>query len=152
MRALAVALCTTACGAPGSVFVGGSDLAGQAPEAHYASFYSGFETPIRFVIRDQAAWETFWRTMHANEFPQPDVPAIDFTTRMVVAAAMGTRNSGGYSIRIASLSAGTARVVSTSPGSQCVVPGVITQPVDAAVAPRVEGTIRFEESSEVHDC
>jgi PrcB C-terminal len=152
MRAIVIALCTFACGGPASSFFpGGTDLS-KAPETHYASWNSGFDTPVRLIIRDQTAWEEFWQTMHVNELPQPAVPGIDFTTRMVVAAAMGTRNSGGYSIRISSVSGGTAHVLATSPGTGCIVAGVITHPVDAAVIPRIEGTIRFEESAEVHDC
>ena len=154
MRWLAIALCAFACGGSGDFFRDPSDLSLQ-PETHYSSYWSGFDQPARLVIRDQGTWATFWQRMHSSVTPQPAVPTVDFASRMVVAAAMGTRNSGGYSIVVASMSTGadaTANVVSTSPGTNCVVTGALTQPLDAAVVPRVEGTVKFVESTKVHDC
>jgi PrcB C-terminal len=158
MRWIVIPLCALACGGPVLFDAAGAQQAGHpAPEAHYSAFYSGFEQPVRLVIRDQAAWEAFWRTMQAGRSPIAPAPAVDFGTRMVVAVAMGMRNSGGYSIRVDWVAPGssaelTAHVTSTSPGERCAVTAALTQPVDAAVVPRDDRDVAFEDHSETHDC
>ena len=74
---------------------------------------------------------------------------------MVLAAAMGNRNSGGFTIAIDRLSFGSevlVDVLATSPGRNCAVTASLTQPVDAVVVSRTDAPVRFQESATVHDC
>ena len=74
---------------------------------------------------------------------------------LVLVAAMGSRNSGGFAIRIDSVRVanGTARawVTERSPGSSCVVTGAITEPTDAVVIPRV-AAVEWSERAQVVPC
>ena len=123
--------------------------------AGYAG-YSGLKEPARLVIRDAEAWASLWATVHEGMWPQPALPTIDFGTEMVVAAALGTRPTGGYAIRIAEATqtaAGlTVSVEAWSPGEECGVTAAITAPVDLVRLPRAEGPVAFEESSAVFEC
>ena len=107
------------------------------------------------MIRDAGAWAAFWNQLHLTESEVPALPAVDFNRQMVLAAAMGTRYSGGYSIAVEQVSFGSevlVEVLATSPGMGCVVTLALTQPVQAVVVSRSEAPVRFQESSTVHDC
>lgn len=103
----------------------------------------------RLVMRDAAAWAAFWDEFSARIEPQPDPPAVDFTTHMVIAATMGQKTSGGYTISVEEVAEkdGTmyALVKETSPGATCVNITVMTAPAVAVTVPRHEGTVAFVE-------
>ncbi|HEY5163212.1 MAG TPA: protease complex subunit PrcB family protein, partial [Terriglobales bacterium] len=98
--------------------------------------YQVFASETMLVVRDQQSWQSLWSQMTANQFPAPQLPAVDFTKDMVLVTAAGTRPSGGYSISITdaveSSGSVTVNVTITSPGSNCGVPTVVTSPVDVA--------------------
>jgi hypothetical protein len=119
-------------------------------------FSSGIDQPMTQVIRTQAEWETLWRWITARG-SQPHVPpAIDFDRDMLLAAAMGTRPSGGYSIEIDRVAEGEteliAHVVRTSPGSRCGVTAALTQPVDVVSVPISPKPVRWVFRDQVRDC
>lgn len=108
------------------------------------------------VIRDPDAWSTLWQRIHATTTPAPEMPAIDFNREMVVAAALGTRNSAGYDVLLTEASevSGriTVRVLELSPGSSCATAAVLTQPVDLATLPRTAEPVEFVATSKVREC
>lgn len=118
--------------------------------------YTGFVQRDRLVIRDAEAWSQFWNQAHSNVMPQPSVPSIDFTRNMVVAATMGSRGSGGYSIRIDPVYAADDAlyvvVEERSPGAGCVTTAAITAPAAAVRIPRAGGSVSFVERSETFNC
>jgi hypothetical protein len=125
------------------------------PDQRYSASYSGFDQPARLVVRDAAAWQAFWEQMYVGYLPQPPLPAVDFSNQMVIAAAMGKRSSGGFTISIENVSPGAevlVKVVSTSPGPCCGRTLAVTQPVDVVVVPRSDAPVRFEERAETRDC
>jgi hypothetical protein len=117
---------------------------------------SGLRDSLRTVIRDQAAFAELWARMYAPYGERPPVPDVDFDREMIVAAALGTRSSGGYAIYLDSATiAGDALVVHVRrvrPGSTCGATGALTEPVDLARAPRDARPVRFVEHSEVRQC
>jgi hypothetical protein len=110
----------------------------------------------RVVIRDAAEWERFWGAIVAAVSPSPPVPEIDFERQMVLAAAMGQRPSGGYTIDIDAvyLSGGTVFVVvkSVNPGPTCGGASVMTAPVVAVAIDRLDAPVHFVERTETTDC
>jgi hypothetical protein len=118
--------------------------------------YSGVRSPATLVVRDAAAWAQLWEEIHATVEPKPDLPAIDFGQEMIVAAAMGSRNSGGYNILLTKASEGTEgveiEVLETSPGAGCAVTLALTQPIDLARVERRYGPVRFVVRQQVRDC
>lgn len=131
-------------------------LSAEPIEAVAGSSYTGIEDRRRLVIRERAEWEAFWRELAANQIPTPPAPEIDFGRSMVVAATMGTRPTGGYSIAIDEVawSGGTIRVtvVETSPGEDCVLTQALTAPVAAVEVERREGEAVFVEREEPYAC
>lgn len=120
-------------------------------------YYSGIEESRRAVIRSDLAWPGFWVELQGSLRPQPPVPSIDFSRDLVIAAAMGQRSSGGYSIEIREVAADEGKlfavVVEVSPGANCFVTAALTQPVDVVRVPGMAGRdVAFVERKETHDC
>lgn len=117
---------------------------------------SGHLEAGRVVIRDAAEWELYWAKIVAQVSPSPPVPQVDFDRQVVVAAAMGQRPSGGFTIAVDAvfLKSGTVHVVvkSVAPGRNCGVASVMTAPVVAVTIDRVEAPVRFVERTETMEC
>ena len=122
----------------------------------YYRYSSGYPDSARLIVRDNSAWSTLWTRIVSNHGPTPATPAIDFANEMVIAVAMGTRSSGGYTIRIAAVEQRTddiaVTVVSTSPGRSCGTTAALTAPMDIVRVPRSDLPVRFIEQATVHDC
>src|SRR5688500_5722691 len=69
----------------------------------YFRFNNGVTTARRSVIQDVATWSALWAQIVSTHSPKPPVPAVDFSREMVLFAAMGTRNSGGFVMSIDSV-------------------------------------------------
>ena len=148
----------SACAQPNGPDPLATDIPIQRLSAEPYSFEwnSGFRVSNRQVIRDLAAWGKAWATIHENKGTKPPLPDIDFTTDMVVVAALGARPSGGYNVLVKGASGSadviTVRLESTSPGKGCAVLTVQTQPVDVAKIPRSSAYVQFEETATVRNC
>lgn len=156
---LTTGILTTGCSASvnseipiGAVALDVRELA--APLAQY--HYSGYEERQRLVIRDAASMAQFWATLTAGVSPQPPVPAVDFSTEMVIVAAMGSRPSGGYSIHVDQVYERDGRVTAVvrevSPSASCVVTAALTTPVAAVRIPRRPGDVTFAERTSTRRC
>ena len=110
----------------------------------------------RVVIRDESSWAAYWNDFHANIVPMPDPPSVDFSTKMVVAAAMGTRPSGGYSVSVSAVyqQDGTLffRIREASPAPTCLNAAVVTAPAVGVLADRWDGPVEFVEESATNSC
>ncbi len=89
--------------------------------------------------------------------PQPPLPSVDFGTEGVLVAALGTRNTGGYDIRVDSLVqyqyASVAYVTTQSPGQSCGTTQALTQPVQILrLSPPPVVPIAFDEHLVVVEC
>lgn len=120
------------------------------------TYYSGLTVAQRTVVRDAATWQATWRAIWDRTLPAPALPTIDFTREMVVVAALGERNTGGYAIGIDSAATADSGVVvwvhSTSPGASCGLTQALTQPVDVARLPLLPGPVTFRERAQTVDC
>ena len=118
--------------------------------------YSGIPDSQRVVIRDASAWRQYWTVIHRPFIPAPAVPEVDFAREMVVLAALGTRSTGGFVIRIDSVVTDSARVLvqvtRIVPGRGCAVPAAVTQPVDLVRLPAMPLPVSFAEREERTDC
>lgn len=117
---------------------------------------SGIERETLSVIKDPAAWQTLWNSIHANVSPAPALPAVDFTREMILVAAAGQKPSSGYAMTITSAVEAngevTVSVDAMSPGSKCVGLTVMTSPVDLARVTRRDGPVRFNVARRTRDC
>ncbi len=130
-------------------------IAWQAIEPLTTSI-SAIEDRRRLVITDAAAWAAFWSEFHGALEPKPELPAVDFTRQAVIAATMGQRPTGGYTIDVLGVFEAEGRlyavIVESSPGAGCVVPQVITAPALAIVVDRADPEVSFVEEGRVARC
>lgn len=131
MRALLLGIvCLTTlmagCAAPQDAPISATTLA-QDLDSGYASA----SDPWVLVLRDEAAWASFWSQHRSRHSPDPERPVVDFTKDMVVAVGLGDRPSGGYGVK-AQLAMEHGRLVVTAvehmPAEGCPAPAIITQP------------------------
>lgn len=158
--ALFVAACRPAEG-PASVFssdphVTPIPLTRLSPDSIAFAQYSGVTQAQNFVIRDAAAWSDLWRQIHANLDSVPPTPNIDFMQEMIVAVALGSRNTGGYNVLLTQATEDAAGILvqagETSPGSGCFTTQALTQPIDVARVARNDQPVRFLLTQDVVDC
>lgn len=113
---------------------------------------SQFTEQTRLVIRDQQAWDDAWAKING----QTTAPATDFSTSMIVLAAMGQRNHGGYSIAFNDIAATRdalyVSVTESSPGSMCVTTQALVEPVVLARVERIDGDVQFIEHTQTTSC
>lgn len=118
--------------------------------------YSGYTSRERQVVRSASEWPSIWSKMHAGQSPEPAPVTPDFNNEDAVIAAMGEKNSGGYSITIDSVTrherGSIVFVTEKSPSPACITPAVITHPVHAVRAPRSAGPYQWRERSLTVDC
>lgn len=124
--------------------------------ASYYRYSSGLPDSARLVVRTPGEWTSLWNRIVANHGPKPPVPDIDFSKEMILVAAMGTRNTGGYSIEIEAVdrdSRGiTASVRTRSPGKTCGTTAALTAPVAIVRIPQSTLSVQFVEEHIVSDC
>ncbi len=110
----------------------------------------------RVVIRTQQAWASFWNEFTDNLSSPPDQPNIDFDQQMVIAATMGQRNTGGYTISIDGIFLDNdeliVRVLETMPGAGCLTIQAVTAPATAVVLDAVGTDPEFVEGTAATRC
>lgn len=118
--------------------------------------YSGVEDRDRRVVRTEGEWRALWTQLARRMGASPPLPPIDFTSDMVVFAAMGTRPSGGFGIEIvrAAPDGGAFEVVVTerSAGAGCASTLLLTAPTAAVRVPRSDLPVRWIERTVVYPC
>jgi len=117
---------------------------------------SGLDAPRRLVFQDESGWARFWNQATRHLSPQPELPAVDFNTSMVIAAAMGRRATDGHDIRIERVSRDDGQLLvlirQISPGQDCPTASLVTSPVVAVRTSRTEATVRFEIGEMIQSC
>jgi hypothetical protein len=105
------------------------------------------------VVRDQATWQTLWAKLNADDSPPRALPAVDFSTDMVVVAAAGPEPTAGFRVSVDSASeragAVTVEVTITSPGPTCGLLTIYTSPVATARLPTRAGPVNFDVTPQV---
>ena len=107
---------------------------------------SAREAPKRIVVKDQKGWEEVWSGMKGNESPKPETPKVDFDSQMVIAVFMGTRNTGGYSVKITSVEQNgkvTVKVKESSPPPGAIVTTALTSPYHVVVVAKSDKPVEF---------
>src|SRR5215467_4797866 len=62
--------------------------------------FSGIHQPLQVTVRDQKEWQALWKKYTSNQSPPSPLPAVDFTTDMVVGLFAGDKTTGGYEVEI----------------------------------------------------
>lgn len=103
------------------------------------------------VIRDINTFTDLWVDHAAGFAPQPAQPVVAFGTDMVVAAFMGERETDGYAVTIEDIRENNEFIVVEieleTPGDNCAVTQVLTQPHHVIVLPDSDLPVQFSEST-----
>ncbi len=105
-------------------------------------FHSAIETPFIAVIRDAATYAELAKLDHS--LPKLDT---DFKNNILIAAFLGERNTGGYSVEISRTKDGEIQIDEKKPGKDVMVPQMITSPfkvVSLAASPAAAVRIDFD--------
>lgn len=97
-------------------------------------FHSSITDPFIAVIRD----ETTYAELQKLDSNLPKL-SVDLKTNTVIAAFLGERNTGGYSVEINRVANGEIQIAEKAPAKDVMVPQVITAPFKIVSLP-VEGT------------
>ncbi|HSP07549.1 MAG TPA: protease complex subunit PrcB family protein [Acidobacteriota bacterium] len=94
--------------------------------------FSGLKDPLQQVIQNKKDFEDLWKKHVSVLVPQPPVPEVNFDTSVVVAIAIGEKNTSGYQILIRKVEPKTSDVLihfhQTEPPANSLVLQVTTQP------------------------
>lgn len=107
----------------------------------FTQYYSDLTEPTRRLIDRESELAAFWGRI------EDDVasPTVNFDQNVVVAAAMGERPTGGYTIGIEAVARNGdtlyARIRESSPGENCGTTLAFTQPVQAVRVPVTNVTV-----------
>jgi len=103
------------------------------------------ETARQVTARTAAEWQAVWKA-HSSTDP---LPAVDFSTQMVVGVFLGSKPSAGYDVEIVGTrSEGDALVVEyvvRQPGRGTMAAQIITAPYHLVAVPKHAGPVRFAE-------
>jgi PrcB C-terminal len=118
--------------------------------------FSRFETSQRMVVTSQAQLLQVWAAVFGGPTAlPPELPAVDFSREVVIVAAAGTRSSGDLTITVESANATSEEAVVTvrtlTPGANCVILPVVTNPYDVVRIPARQ-SITFVERTGVRPC
>jgi hypothetical protein len=115
-----------------------------------------FEEKESLVINDQESFEVFWKDLHSNQDPLPEMPDVDFSESTVITAMMGVQSTGGFSIEITQISRAEnvagVKITEVEPGSNCGVIQVITAPYHIVKIPKIDANIEFVTNRITKDC
>ncbi len=121
----------------------------QPFEAVVTQQHSGIEEKRLEVVRDQASWSRLWSEIHRGQDPAPPAPAVDFSKEMLIVAALGTRPTGGFGVKVRSVSTQGDRlevvVLEPCPPQGAMVTAALTQPVEVVRVARLSQTPTFKE-------
>jgi hypothetical protein len=96
------------------------------------------------VAQTPSEWAALWRE-HSGD---TKAPAVDLSTRTVVAVFLGSRPSAGYAVDIVGTTTADGAMIvkyqERRPDRGDITAQVLTSPAVIATVPKFTGTIRFE--------
>jgi hypothetical protein len=144
----ALAMLACASGPSGSEGTG----AEQPFESVVSELHSGIAEKRREVVRDQESWGRLWSEIHRGQDSAGQPPAVDFSREMLIVAALGTRPTGGFAVKVRGVATRGDRlevvVLESCPAQGAMVTAALTQPVEVVRVARLSQTPTFKEQRE----
>jgi hypothetical protein len=110
---------------------------------------SGVQTLRQVTVRSAEELQKLWK----EHSPDQKMPAIDFTTKMIVGIFLGSKPSEGYSVEIVNVRPDgkdgkdlVVEYVQKQPGRGTMAAQILTEPFHLVAVPKHAGAVRFEES------
>jgi PrcB C-terminal len=122
-------------------------LSAQAPPPSFKSIdkgdMSGQQSAKQITVRTDAEWNALWKD-HA---PAATMPAVDFTSDMVVGIFLGSKPSSGHGVEIVAVRSEekdlVVEYVHKQPARGTMAAQVLTAPYHLVSVPRHAGSVRF---------
>jgi hypothetical protein len=93
---------------------------------------SGIEQQHFEIIKDAVAFQKLWDLNFQTVSPKPPTPKVDFSNEMVIAAFAGTKNTGGFELKLTKINnySDSLQIDLSllAPDGDCMVSGALTQP------------------------
>lgn len=109
--------------------------------------FSGVNEKRSVVIKDQAAWERLWAEHVAGRSPAPELPKIDFASKMLVGVFAGESPSGCHTISIPRVTAGATSIKVEFDERELqtfdVCPAVVTHAMQIVAIDRIDAPVEF---------
>jgi hypothetical protein len=131
-----------------------SAIPGLEPaELIHSTETSGFDRPVRLLVRNRAEWENLWARITSRDLPRSNAPAVDFTRDMLLVASPGPGSPGGPNLYVEghTYRADTMHLyVRIIP--RCVVGALEIQLAVVSRIPRHDGAVRIVDRVEWQRC
>ncbi len=122
----------------------------------HTGVYSAIGDKREVVIKNNEDYQKLMAEVYNNLDQMPQIPDVDFSKNYVVAMFMGSRNTGGYTLKfdkvIKRADDLTVSAYETSPGKTCIVTEAISQPYEIIKIPRIEKKVKFIRKQKVNEC
>ncbi len=119
-------------------------------------YYSGFTKAANTIITSSEAFNEAWKTTYQQIGPAPTLTPIDFSTQDVMLVTTGTKNTGGYDIKIAGITETEkerfVEVITTSPSPKCFVTQALTSPYFIAITSKSTKPTKFITKTAQREC
>jgi hypothetical protein len=106
--------------------------------------HSGVKDQEYHDLHNVKDFQTWWNKAYSTYSEVPPLPKVDFTKNMVIAAFMGEKSHGGYSMRVEDIQqtpdAYNVNISISIPGQGCRTTQDTVQPFQFIVVPNNNGT------------
>lgn len=117
---------------------------------------SGFETLTEQTINNATDFEKVWAIAWSHFSDPTPIPVVDFKTETIILVALGTRNNGGYQLKINSVhelgNELTINYTETTPNPKCSNTQAIVFPYEFISIPKTSKKVVFKSSEQVGSC
>lgn len=108
------------------------------------------------VIVTQQNWERYWREIHAHLPKLPPLLPVDFTKNHVIALSEGQKPTGGYNLKVTSVTSGpkgtVVNVTESVPTITCAVTDAVTNRYFIARTPALTPPVSFRITTDHRRC
>lgn len=105
--------------------------------------HSGVKDQQYHDIHNVKDFQTWWNKAYSTYSEVPALPTVDFNKNMVVAAFMGEKNHGGFTIRVESIKQAPdsydVNIKISIPGQGCRITQDTVQPFEFVAVPNNKG-------------
>src|SRR6185369_15042957 len=115
------------------------------------------EEPTYRAFRNRNDLKDYWNfLLERTPGAPPPMPEIDFSTSILIMAAVGERPYGGYSVHFSTYIESADRILVSvedrQPGALCLLPAQVSYPVAFGTIPKTAKVIDFQITNVVTTC
>ena len=117
---------------------------------------STYKKAQNIIITTQQEMDLAWGEMFAAYSRKPPIPMMDFETKQFLLVTMGEQASGGYSIKVKSITKTnnktTVTIENAKPGKACNTTSALIYPFQLIEMPKIIEKLDFVSISKINEC